>query len=91
MCTLKKIVGPNKLIGLFLKIISHYKKVGYYIYLLKQTAPLVVNSIAVVNIAFLFNFMPAGRTSDSMRLTKLRLYALSINPDVVSVVWFTGI
>ena len=48
------------------KIISHYKKIGYNINVLQQTACLVVNPITVGNFAFLFNCTPVGRTSDSM-------------------------
>ena len=50
----------------FIEIISHYKKIGYNINLLQQTACLVVNPITVGNFAFLFNCTPVGRTSDSM-------------------------
>ena len=46
--------------------ISHYKKIGYNINVLQQTACLVVNPITVGNFAFLFNCTPVGRTSDSM-------------------------
>ena len=45
---------------------SHYRKIGYNINVLQQTACLVVNPITVGNFAFLFNCTPAGRTSDSM-------------------------
>ena len=47
-------------------LISHYKKIGYNINVLQQTACLVVNPITVGNFAFLFNCTPVGRTSDSM-------------------------
>ena len=50
----------------FIKIISHYKKIGYNINVLQQTACLVVNPITVGNFAFLFNCTLVGRTSDSM-------------------------
>ena len=50
----------------FIKIISHYKKIGYNINVLQQTACLVVNPITVGNFAFLFNCTPVCRTSDSM-------------------------
>ena len=63
---LKKIVGSNNFSAQFIKIISHYKKNGYNINVLQQTACLVVNPIMVGNFAFLFNCMPVGRTSDSM-------------------------
>ena len=50
----------------FIKLISHYKKIGYNINALQQTACLVVNPIKVGNFAFLFNCTPVGRTTDSM-------------------------
>ena len=63
---LKKIVGSNNFSAQFLKIVSHYKKIGYNINVLQQTACLVVNPIAVGNFAFRFNCTPVGRTSDSL-------------------------
>ena len=70
---LKKIVGSNNFSAQFIKIISHYKKIGYNINVLQQTACLVVNPITVGNFAFLFNCTPVGRTSDSMMVPTLRL------------------
>ena len=63
---LKRIVSSNNFSAQFIKIISHYKKIGYIINVLQQTACLVVNPITVGNFAFLFNCTPMGRTSDSM-------------------------
>ena len=63
---LKKIVGSNNFSAQFIKIISHYKKIGYNINVLQQTACLVVKTITVGNFAFLFNCTPVGQTSDSM-------------------------
>ena len=65
---LKKIVASDKFSAQFIKIISHYKKIGYNINVFQQTACLVVNPITVGNFAFFFNCMPGGggRTSDSM-------------------------
>ena len=40
---LKKIVDSHNFSALFIKIISHYKKIGYNIIVLQQTACLVVN------------------------------------------------
>ena len=60
------IVGSNNFSAQFIKIISHYKKIGYNINVLQQTACLVVNPITVGNFAFLFYCTPVGRTSDSM-------------------------
>ena len=68
-----EIVGSNNFSAQFIKIISHYKKIGYKINVLQQTACLVVNQITVGNFAFLFNCMPMGRTSDSIMIPILRL------------------
>ena len=66
MYKLKKIVGSNNFPAQFIKIISHYKKIGYNINTLQQCACFVVNPITVGNSVFLFNSTPVGRTSDSM-------------------------
>ena len=60
------IAGSKNFSGQFIKTLSHYKKIGYGIHVLEQTACLVVNPTTVGNFAFLFNCTPAGRTSDSM-------------------------
>ena len=70
VCTLvyklKKIVGSNNFSAQFIKIISHYKQIGYNINVLQQTACLVVNQIMVGNFAFLFNCTQVDLTSDYM-------------------------
>ena len=63
---LKRIVGSCNFSAQFIKIISHYKKIGYNINVLQQTACLVVNPITVGNFAFLFNCTPVDQTLDSM-------------------------
>ena len=63
---LKKIVGSNNFSAQFIKIISCYKKIGYNINVLQQTACLVVNPVTVGNFAFLFHCTPVRLTSDSM-------------------------
>ena len=63
---LKKFVGSNNFSVQFIKIFCQYKKIGYNINVLQQTACLVVNLITVGSFAFLFNCTPVGRTSDSM-------------------------
>ena len=55
----------NNFSAQFIKIISHYKKIGYNINVLQQTACLVVIPITVGKFAFLFNCTLVGRTSDS--------------------------
>ena len=63
---LKKIDGSNNFLAQCIKINSHYKKIGYNINVLQQTACLVVNLITVGSFAFLFNYTPVGWTSDFM-------------------------
>ena len=53
--TFKKIIGKNDFPHDLEKIFVRYKKIGYNIDVLRQTACLVVNSIKVNNFAFLFN------------------------------------
>ena len=60
MYKLRKIVGSNNFSAQFIKIISHYKKIGYNINVLQQTACLVVNPTIVGSFAFLFNCTPVG-------------------------------
>ena len=47
----RKIIGKNDFPYLFKKIIVRYKKFGYNIYVLRQTACLVVNQIKVKSFA----------------------------------------
>ena len=63
---LMKIVGFNNFSAQFIKIMSHYKKFGYNINVLQQTACLVVNPIMVGNFAFCFNCTRVGWTLFSM-------------------------
>ena len=48
----------------FKKIIVRYKKIGFNINVMRQTACLVVNPIKVNSFAYLFNCTTVGRTSD---------------------------
>ena len=48
----------------FKKIIVRYKKIGYNIDVLRQTACLVVNPIKVNSFAYLFNCTTVGWASD---------------------------
>ena len=63
---LKKIVGSYNFSAQFIKIISHYKKIGYNINVMQQTACLVVNPITVGNFVYLYICTPVGWNSDSM-------------------------
>ena len=60
----RKIKGQNDFPYHFKKIIARYKKIGYNIDVLGQTAWLVVNAIKINSFAYLFNCTTIGRTSD---------------------------
>ena len=62
----KKIVGRNNFSDYFRKIIICYKRTGYNMNVMRQTACLVVNPITINNFADLFNCPPVGRVSDLM-------------------------
>ena len=58
----KKIAGRTDFSDNFRKIIIRYKRIGYNMNVMRQTACLVVNPITVYNFADLFNCTPVGRT-----------------------------
>ena len=60
----RKIIGKNDFPYHFKKIIVSYKKIGYNINVMRQTACLVVNPIKVNSFAYLSNFTTVDRTSD---------------------------
>ena len=73
---LKKIVGTSNFLAQSIKIISHYKKIGYNINVLQQITCLVVNPITVGNFAFLFI---ARRWVELQTIWRFRLKDLSID------------
>ena len=64
-CDLKVLVGRADFSDQF-KIIVRYKRIGYNINIMRQSACLVFNPITVNNFASLFSCTPVGRASDSM-------------------------
>ena len=62
----KKNVGRVDFSDQFRKIIVRYKRIGYNINIMRQSACLVFHPITVNNFASLFNCTPVGRASDSM-------------------------
>ena len=56
----RKIYPCNDVNTQFRKILLRYKKIGYNINVIRQTAFMVVNPIAVNNFASLFNCTPVG-------------------------------
>ena len=63
---IRKIVGKSTFPEQFRKLIKRYKRIGYSLDIMLQTACLVVNPIIVDGYASLFNCTTAFRASDSM-------------------------
>ena len=59
---LKPIVGKPKFSDQF----KRYKRVGYSMNIMRQSACLVINPISVYNYGFLFTCTTVGQASDSM-------------------------
>ena len=64
MYKFRKIINKNDFPYHFKKIIVRYKKIGYNVDVLQQTACLVVKPIKVNSFACLFNCATVGRASD---------------------------
>ena len=62
----RKVVGKSNFSEQFRKLINRYKRIGYSLDIMRQTACLVVNPIIVDGYASLFNCTTAVPASDSM-------------------------
>ena len=62
----KKLKGINDFSFQFRKIITRYRRIGYNLNVMRQSACLVFNPIMVDNYAAFFNCTPVGRVSVSM-------------------------
>ena len=62
----KKLIGINDFSFQFRKIITRYRRIGYNLNVMRQSACLVFNPVMVDNYAAFFNCTPVGRASDSM-------------------------
>ena len=79
----KKIVGRADFSDQFKKIIVRYKRIGYNINIMRQSACLVFNPITVNNFASLFNCTPVGRVSDSMMAPRYKaIYFSWFGPEL---------
>ena len=65
----RKIVGKSNFSEQFRKLINRYKRIGYILDIMRQTACLVVNPIIVDGYASLFNCTTAVRASGSMTVS----------------------
>ena len=60
---------------ILVKFVICYKRKGYNLDVIKQSACLAVNLITVDHFAYLFNGTPVGRGSDSM-MARIKNYSL---------------
>ena len=65
----RKIVGKSNFSKQFRKLINRYKRIGYSLDIMRQTACLVVNPIIIDGYASLFNYTTAVRASDSVMVS----------------------
>ena len=62
----KRIVGKPNFSDQFKKIVKRYTRVAYNLYIMRQSACLVLNPITVYSYGYLFNCTTVGQASDSM-------------------------
>ena len=62
----KKIIGNPNFSNLFKRIVNRFKRAGYSLDIMRQTACLVFNPIMVENYAALFSSTAVVQASDSM-------------------------
>ena len=77
---LKKNVGRADFSDQFRKIIVRYKRIGYNIDIMRQSACLVSNPITINNFASLFNCTPVGWASDSMMARLMKFTVKDASP-----------
>ena len=78
----------------FRKNITHYRRIGYNLNAIRQSACLVFKPIMVDNYAVLFNCIPVGRASDSTLYDdpELKLFILvGLGRSVLSITWPTRV
>ena len=84
----RKIVGKSNFLEQFRKLINRYKRIGYSLDIMRQTACLAVNPVIVDGYASLFNCTMAVRTCITLT-SGLGLYDMSLAwPAVVQLLVF---
>ena len=88
----KKLIGSKDFSFQFRKIITRYRRIGYNLNVMRQSACLVFNPVMVDNYAAFFDCTPVGRASDSMMAPDLKLFILvDWGRSFSSVAWPTGV
>ena len=78
----KKIRGMTDFPDQFRKIIMRYKRIGYNLNVMQQSACLVINPITVDGYAALFNCTPVDRASDSMMARPKAIHFSWLGPEL---------
>ena len=88
----KKVIGSNDFSFQFRKIITRYRRIGYNLNVMRQSACLVFNPITVDNFTAFFDCTPVGRASDSYDGPEIKLFILvGWGRSFLSVAWPTGV
>ena len=66
VCKFKKIIGNPNFSDLFKRIVNRFKRAGYTLDIMRQSACLVFNQIMVEGYAALFNCTAVVQASDTM-------------------------
>ena len=66
VCKFKEIIGNSNLTELFKRIVNRFRRAGYTLDIMRQTACLVFNPIMVEGYAALFSCTAVVQASDSM-------------------------
>ena len=66
----------------FRKIIIHHKRIGYDLYVMRQSACFVINPLTVDHFAALFNCTPVDRASDSIMARPETIYFTWLVPEL---------
>ena len=67
-----------------------YKRIGYNLNVMRQSACLVINPIKVNGYAAFFNCTPVVRASDSMMVRPKAIHFSWLGPELSSIAWSTG-
>ena len=86
----EELVGGNDFSFRFRKIITHYRRIGYTLDVMRQSACLLFNPVVVDSCAAVFGCAPVGRASDSGLDIKLFIL-VGWGRGFLSVAWPTGV
>ena len=82
--------GMTDFFDQFRKITMRYKRIGYNLNVMRQSACLVINPITVDGYAVLFNCTPVDSVSVSMMARPKAIHFSWLGPEVSSVAWSTA-